>query len=84
MSGECDKCGEHCNEICENVLDLGKEGDLILIIACTKCGATFEVNKQMLAIASITKSSFIKMFIYVLNSKCKVCNQDEAGFRSNL
>lgn len=74
MSSECDNRDR--NEICENVLDLGKEGDLTLIIACTKCGAMFEVNKQMLALAFITKSSFIEVLRYVQNSKCKVCNQD--------
>ncbi len=54
---------------------LGDQGDLTLIIACTKCDATFEIGKEGAAMAVATNLPFIEYLRWVQNSKCRVCNR---------
>lgn len=56
---------------------LGKDGDLVLIIACTKCDAQFELNSQAVALAIATEAKVIEYIRYVQSSKCPSCNKDK-------
>lgn len=52
------------------------DGDLCLLIGCTKCPATFEINAQAIIIAELTHASVLDYILYIQNSKCKVCNKE--------
>lgn len=66
------------NQILEE-LDKGieKDGDLTLIIACTKCDAQFELNKGSVLMAIGTKATFIEYLRWVQSSKCPNCHKEK-------
>ena len=54
---------------------LGEGGDLVLILACTKCPAQFELNNQSVALAIGMEVSFIEYVRSIQSiSRCSVCN----------
>lgn len=53
---------------------LGDQGDLTLMIACTKCDATFELGFEGVAMTVATNQPFIEYLRWVQNSKCPTCN----------
>jgi len=66
----------------ERVLDvLNKgdfgDGDLTLIIACTKCDANFEINREAITVAIMGNTTFIDFMIAVQHEKCSECNNYE-------
>ncbi len=56
---------------------LGKDGDLTIILACTKCDATFEIGNEGAAMAIATNASFIEYLRWVQSSKCPSCNKEK-------
>ncbi len=51
------------------------DGDLTLIIACTKCDAEFQISSDAAALAIMTNCSFIEFLRAVQSDKCRVCNK---------
>ena len=52
-------------------------GDLCLVIHCTKCNAQFELGKEAVALAAMTKTPFWEYVKYIQGSKCPKCNGSE-------
>ena len=50
------------------------DGDLTLIISCSKCGENFELNRESVVMAIGLDTSFIDYLRWVQSSKCSVCN----------
>lgn len=50
------------------------QGDLTLIVACTKCDANFELNKESVVMAIMNETSFIEYLRWIQSSKCLKCN----------
>lgn len=53
--------------------------DLCLGIYCTKCNAQYELPKDSLALAVMTKISFWEYVKYIQSLKCQVCNKEKNG-----
>jgi len=54
------------------------DGDLTLIILCSKCHAKYELNPESVVMAIGLNTPFIEYLRFVQSSKCRVCNkQDE-------
>jgi len=54
-----------------------EDGDLTLIVACTKCPATFELSKASVVMAIGTKTSFIEYLRWIQGSKCSACKGEK-------
>jgi hypothetical protein len=52
---------------------LDADGDLVLVIACTKCHAQYELNPESVAMAIGMGIQFIEYVRFVQSSKCRVC-----------
>ena len=60
----------------ETEKDFGN-GDLTLIVACTKCPANFELSKQSVVMAIGTQTSFIEYLRWIQGSRCSICNGEK-------
>lgn len=49
------------------------DGPLTLEVVCTKCDARFELNKESVAMAILTNTSFIEYLRWVQNGSCHLC-----------
>jgi hypothetical protein len=56
---------------------LGKEGDLVLMIGCTKCPAQFYLNNESIVMAIATETTFVEYVRWIQNSKCPSCNKEK-------
>jgi hypothetical protein len=52
-------------------------GDLALFIACTKCGANFDLNRESITLAIMGRTTLIDYIRYVQHSKCPECNESD-------
>lgn len=55
------------------------EGDLTLIVTCTKCNADFDLNRESIVMALLNDTSFIEYLRWIQNSKCKICHKENLG-----
>jgi hypothetical protein len=53
------------------------EGDLTLIVTCTKCDANFSLNNQSVAMSIMNNTSFIEYLRWVQSCACVVCKEKE-------
>lgn len=51
-------------------------GPLTLGIYCTKCNAQFELNQEGVAMALLTKATFLEYLRFVQNSRCRACGEE--------
>lgn len=60
----------------DGLIELDKgfgDGPLTLEIVCTKCDAHFDLNREGVAMAILTKQPFIEYLRFVQSSPCPYC-----------
>lgn len=63
-------------KLLEELDDLG-EGPLTLGVFCTECGTQYELLRESVEMAWITRCSFIEYLKYIQSLKCIKCEKDE-------
>lgn len=58
----------------EEIEELGN-GPLTLEIVCTECDAIFELSKESVAMALLTRATFIEYLKHVQSSDCPKCKK---------